>query len=65
MIDICLCTGDSCPLKQDCRRWDVNTPCTPDCIGQSYFIKPPFVGGSCEHYEHIFRRGKEGEDGGC
>jgi hypothetical protein len=63
MLDKALCVGGECPLKQDCERWDVNTPCTPDCLGQSYFIRPPFVGGTCEHYEHIFRRDKEKDDG--
>jgi len=63
MKDMCLCCGGDCPIKQDCERWDSNTPCPAEPVGQSYFIKPPFVGGSCEHYEHIFRRTKEKDDG--
>lgn len=58
-----LCSGLGCPIKGDCAKFDGNNNCPEDCYGIAYFIKPPFVGSSCEHYEHIFRRGKEGEDG--
>jgi hypothetical protein len=62
MLDMTICVGGDCPLKQDCRRWEVNSPCSPDCLGQSFFIKPPFVGKSCEYYEHIFKRIEEKGD---
>lgn len=61
MIDICLCVGDSCPLKQDCRRWDVNTPCTPDCIGQSYFWRVPWKEGKCEYFEPMAKKLNSGK----
>jgi hypothetical protein len=59
MRDVTLCTGKDCPLKEDCYRWDGNTPCTPDCEGQSYFIRPPWTGEGCDNFVPM----KEKDDG--
>lgn len=63
MSDKTICKGGSCPIKKDCARWEVNSPCSPDCLGQSYFLRPPFEGKSCEYYEHMFKRIKGNGDG--
>jgi hypothetical protein len=60
-----LCTGAGCGIKGDCGHWEGNNNCPEDCVGYAYYVKPPFVGGSCAEYEHIFRRAKEKDDGGC
>jgi hypothetical protein len=45
MPDITMCTGERCPLKQICYRHTA----TPSRY-QSYFAKPPVLGGTCEYF---------------
>ena len=59
-LDMCLCTGDKCPIKGDCWRWEGNRDCPDDCEGLSFFIKPPFADGECKHYDPMARhRGRK------
>lgn len=45
MADITCCTGDGCPLKENCYRF---TSIASE--RQSYFFTPPFDGKTCEMY---------------
>ena len=56
MPDITMCTGVGCPLKETCYRYKAK----PDEYWQSFFMKPPFEKGKCEHYWEI-KRGKNNE----
>ncbi len=56
MKEIRLCSGDGCPLRGDCAKWDGNNDCYPDdCEGLSYFVKPPWKDGWCESYAQYRR----------
>ena len=44
-MDITMCTGERCPLKQICYRHTA-TPSTY----QSYFAQSPVLGGTCEYF---------------
>ena len=45
MPDITMCSGEKCPLKQICYRYTAK----PSDY-QSYFAKPPVLGGMCEYF---------------
>jgi hypothetical protein len=45
MADITMCTGDGCPLKENCYRFTAEKS-----ERQSYFFTPPFDGKTCEVY---------------
>jgi len=63
-----LCRGDSCPIKEECWRWDVNRGCpdTPEkCEGLAFFIKPPWGRDGCVEWIDRYWRDKEQDDGGC
>ena len=45
MADITMCSGEKCPLKQICYRHTAK----PSNY-QSYFMKPPVLGGTCEYF---------------
>ena len=45
MPDIMMCSGEKCPLKQICYRHTAK----PSNY-QSYFLKPPVLGGTCEYF---------------
>ncbi len=45
MPDITMCSGEKCPLKQICYRYTAK-PSEP----QSYFVKAPVLGGTCEYF---------------
>ena len=53
MPDITMCTGVGCPLKETCYRYKAK----PNELWQSFFMKPPFEKGKCEHYWET-KRGK-------
>jgi hypothetical protein len=38
-MDITMCSGDKCPLKEKCVRFTAN----PNGHRQSYFMSPPFT----------------------
>jgi hypothetical protein len=58
-----LCTGEGCPIKGDCAKYDVNNECSPTCEGLAYFIKCPWDNGWCAHYYPAKKRIKEKGDG--
>ncbi len=62
MQNITLCKGWGCELKEHCHRWDQNTPCTPDCIGQSYFWQIPYKDGDCEYFDPMSNYAREKGD---
>jgi len=43
MPDFAMCTGDGCPLKDKCFRYQAN----PEQL-QSYFLTPPHKNGTCD-----------------
>ena len=45
MVDITMCSGERCPLKQICYRHTA----TPSNY-QSYFAQSPVLGGTCEYF---------------
>jgi len=45
MPDISMCSGEGCPLKENCYRFTA----TPSKFRQSYFFTPPFKDGECEY----------------
>jgi len=46
MADITMCTGDDCPLKENCYRFTAEA----SKYLQSYFFTPPFENNTCEMY---------------
>ena len=52
MPDITMCSGDNCPIRQNCYRFKAE----PSKYGQSYFVKPPFDGKDCNY---LWRFGKK------
>ena len=46
MADITMCTGNGCPLKENCYRFTAEK----SEYRQSYFFTPPFDGKTCEMY---------------
>lgn len=44
MADISMCSGEGCPLKDNCYR----ATATPS-MRQWWFIPPPIVDGDCEY----------------
>jgi len=46
MADITMCTGEGCPLKENCYRFTAEA----SKYMQSYFLTPPFDGKTCEMY---------------
>lgn len=40
MIDICMCKGEGCPMKEKCLRFTA----APDENWQSYFVESPVKG---------------------
>lgn len=55
MSDITMCTGEGCPMKDDCYRFKAK----PSDL-QSYFETPPFSLGRCEYRMEIWAKAKEG-----
>lgn len=46
MTDITKCSGDSCPLKENCFRYKAKDSCW-----QSYFVGTPIdENGKCEYF---------------
>ena len=45
MLDITMCKGEGCPVKDKCRRHTA----TPDYY-QAYFAETPFKDGKCDFY---------------
>jgi hypothetical protein len=45
MADITCCTGDGCPLKENCYRFT-----SEKSERQSYFFTPPFEDNTCGMY---------------
>lgn len=45
MPDICMCSGEGCPLKDKCYRSQAKP-----FVAQSYFLKPPFDGKECKYF---------------
>lgn len=46
MVDYCMCTGDGCPLKDNCARYRLK-PCE---YRQSYFVGAVNKEDSCEKF---------------
>ena len=46
MADITMCTGDGCPLKENCYRFTAEK----SEYRQSYFFTPPFEDNTCDMY---------------
>lgn len=48
MVDIAMCEGGDCPLKESCYRFKA----TPSPYAQSYFAEIPYDAEkkACEHY---------------
>jgi hypothetical protein len=46
MADITMCTGDDCPLKENCYRFTAEA----SKYLQSYFLTSPFDGKTCNSY---------------
>lgn len=54
MLDITMCNGEHCPLKESCYRHKA----TPDHY-QSYFVDIPLKeDGTCEHFMEIWNKEK-------
>lgn len=49
MPDICMCTGESCPLRDSCYRYLSE----PSEYLQSYFVTPPYDGNKCDHFWQV------------
>jgi hypothetical protein len=45
MPDIAMCTGNECPVKEDCWRY-----MAPTDRFQSYFATPPYTEEGCEYF---------------
>ena len=45
-MDITMCKGTDCPIKESCYRFTA----TKNEILQSYFVKPPFKDGKCDMF---------------
>jgi len=45
MPDITMCSGQGCPLKDDCTRARAKAG-----MYQSFFMKPPIKDGECDHH---------------
>ena len=59
MADITKCSGEGCPIKENCKRFTAI-----ESMMQSYFVEPPFKNNECEMYwgdnaETIFNQLKE------
>ena len=70
-MDIQMCSGEGCPIRQQCGRFNS----VKDLTRQSFFVKPPFVIDNgkftCDYYmgessvllleqlKSIFKKGKE------
>lgn len=59
MADITKCSGQGCPVKENCKRFTAI-----ESMKQSYFVNPPFKDNECEMYwgdnaEFIFKQLKE------
>jgi hypothetical protein len=48
-MDIAMCLGTNCPLKEDCLRFKGER----NPYSQSYFAQVPFENGKCEFYWKI------------
>lgn|GEM_PF-1583820 len=46
MVDLDKCSGEGCPLKENCYRYLAPS----SFIRQAYFMKPPFEGDSCNQF---------------
>ena len=59
MPDITMCTGEGCPMAEQCYRRRARPS-----HWQSYFASPPVRDGKCEHFwpvaAHTERRGDPG-----
>lgn len=52
--DICLCTGEDCPLREKCLRYQYHLIASLEKDNyNTYFIDPPIKDGACEY--HICR----------
>ena len=46
MADITMCSGEKCPLKENCYRYTAK----PNEFRQAYFMEPPVIGETCEYF---------------
>ena len=46
MSDICMCKGNNCPIKEQCKRYTS----TPESMYQSYFTESPIKDGKCDMF---------------
>lgn len=51
MPDITLCTGEGCPLKDECYRYKAKPS-----ERQSYFDRPPNKGDKCEYFSKLWQK---------
>ena len=54
MADITMCSGEKCPLKENCYRYTAK----PNEFRQAYFMEPPVSEGECEHFWRDDRESK-------
>lgn len=52
MPDITMCTGEGCPLKDECYRYKAR----PSDYRQVYFERPPNRGNKCEYFSKIWQK---------
>ena len=45
MVDITMCTGGGCPLKEHCYRYKAR----PSPFRQSFFMTPPYIKKNVTH----------------
>jgi hypothetical protein len=45
-MDITMCKGTDCPLKENCYRFTAKS----DDVYQSYFVDPPIKDGKCDMF---------------
>jgi hypothetical protein len=52
MVDIAMCEGGNCPLKESCYRFKA----TPSPYAQSYFAEIPYDAeeDGCDHYWGVY-----------
>jgi hypothetical protein len=51
MPDITLCTGEGCPLKDECYRYKAKPS-----ERQSYFERPPYKGDKCDYFSKLWQK---------
>lgn len=49
MPDITMCSGEGCPLKENCYRFTATPNPAVPIHSQSWFAEPPIQGDDCEY----------------